>query len=315
MPNPDTITSPSDSGPDAAARALRGGGVVALPTETVYGLAGDAGNPDAVRRVFEVKGRPGTNPLIVHVADATAARRVVAEWPDAADRLAAAFWPGPLTLVLPRGEGIADAVTAGGGTVAVRVPGHPLTLDVLRRFHALGGVGLAMPSANRSEHVSPTIAQHVRDDLPGVPVLDGGPCGVGIESTVVSLIGTTTLLRPGGISAAEVEAVVGPVAVRGGSDAGTAASPGRQPRHYAPSLPCFAFEAGGEVPDDAAVIDVGGRDPRAYAASLYARLRDAECRAGASQVWVELPPDAPEWAAVRDRLRRATTPAGGPGCG
>ena len=312
---PDTEPT-SSSSPDAAAHALRGGGVVALPTETVYGLAGDAGNPEAVRRVFEVKGRPNTNPLIVHAADATAARRVVADWPDAAGRLAAAFWPGPLTLVLPRGEGIADEVTAGGATVAVRVPDHPVTLDVLTRFHALDGVGLAMPSANRSEHVSPTTAAHVRDDLPGVPVLDGGPCGVGIESTVVSLvIDPPTVLRPGGISVAELETVVGPVAVRGGSDEGTAASPGRQPRHYAPSLPCFAFEPGGDVPGRVAVIDVGGRGPAAYAASLYARLRDAEHRPGVAQVWVELPPDAPEWAAVRDRLRRATTPAGGPGCG
>ncbi len=294
---------------------LAAGGVVALPTETVYGLAADASNEAAVRRVFEIKGRPSTNPLIVHVADAEAARRVTATWPDAADRLAKAFWPGPLTIVLPKGPSVSAIVTAGGPTVALRVPRHELTLEVLRGLHASGIIGLAMPSANKSEHVSPTTADHVRDEFgDSVHVLDGGPCDVGIESTVVSLAqDTPTVLRPGHVTHQQLAAVLGDVQVRGGSDSGSAQSPGRLPRHYAPTLPCIRFERGETPLSNAFVIGTCEQadlrmpdEPAQCARRLYDALRTAE-QSGASVIAIELPPDEPSWSGVRDRIERAST--------
>jgi L-threonylcarbamoyladenylate synthase len=188
---------------------LRRGGLVAFPTETVYGLGADATNPAAVARIFTAKGRPATNPLIVHVADEATARKHAAEWPDLAGQLAEQFWPGPLTIVVNRGLGIADAVTAGGPTVGLRVPDHPLALELLGTF----GGAVAAPSANRSEHVSPTLASHVVDDLGDRVdlILDGGPCGVGIESTVVDVSQRTVrILRLGGVGVDELEQIVGP---------------------------------------------------------------------------------------------------------
>ena len=325
----------SSSSADAAAGVLRRGGVVAFPTETVYGLGADATNAAAVRRIFEIKGRPATNPLIVHVADAAAAWACVAEWPAAAEALAARFWPGPLTLVLRRGGGIVDEVTAGGATVGVRVPDHPVALEMLRSF----GGGVAAPSANRSNHVSPTTADHVRDDLGEAVdlILDGGPCGVGIESTVLSLATPTpAVLRLGGVGIDALREVIGGVSFHGGSDAGVAASPGRQARHYSPDVPTRGRETSWfrrvlrdfmehhATPDSQPAVlglrggagdwfrDVGyvrhwllPDDPAAYAAALYATLRAAEA-SGANTIYVELPPDEPEWAALRDRLGRAT---------
>ncbi len=306
---------PAEAQMRTAANRLRAGGLVALPTETVYGLAADAGNADAVAAIFAAKGRPATNPLIVHVANADAARRVAGGWPEVADALAAAFWPGPLTLVLPTGRGLADAVTAGGDTVGLRVPNHPLTLDVLGRFHALGGIGVAMPSANRSEHVSPTTAAHVRDDLGDRVdlILDGGPCGVGIESTVVRLTGPApVVLRPGAVSVEQLRAVLGDVAIRGGSDAGVAQSPGRQPRHYAPDLAVRVAEEsdGGEA--DAVLARVSVRanatalpnDPAEYGRALYSVLRRLEADPAVRSLLILLPPDEPRWTAIRDRLGR-----------
>lgn len=331
---------------EAAASALRDGQLVALPTETVYGLGADAGNSAAVRRIFEVKGRPATNPLIVHVADADAAKRCVADWPEAAQRLAERFWPGPLTIVLPKGQDIADEVTAGGPTVAVRVPNHPLTLDVLRAFHALGGLGVAAPSANRSEHVSPTTAQHVRDDLGDRVdlILDGGPCGVGIESTVIRLSNDEPeVLRLGGVSVEQLRSVLPTLRVRGHeTDAGPAASPGRSHRHYAPNMHVIGFDPRAAdwakellavaleegwanlvflvLRSDKAATAIrnwsNGKakliemppEPTAYAAGLYAALRRAEtlgAETDLNYLFVEMPPDEPQWAAVRDRLTRA----------
>ncbi len=301
----------------AAVDILRRGGLVAFPTETVYGLGADATNADAVGRIFAAKGRPATNPLIVHVASAAIAKRYATDWPADADRLAAAFWPGPLTIVLPRDATIADAVSAGRGTVGLRVPDHPLALALLAAFDG----PVAAPSANRANAVSPTTADHVRAELGGRVdlILDGGPCGVGIESTVVDLTGPRpALLRPGGVSREKVEAVVGPVAVVHGS----AASPGQGSRHYAPVTPAVRFEPGEPVPPGAVVLRCGA-DPVAYARNLYASLRDLD-RRGAAAIYVEMPPDTPPWAAVRDRLARATvgrqsggltaggTPASGP---
>ncbi len=222
-----------------AAKRLAAGEVIALPTETVYGLAADAGNAEAVAKVFALKGRPATNPLIVHVADAAAARRLSANWPEEANTLANAFWPGPLTIILPSAGGVAEAVTAGGTTVALRVPNHPMTLDVLYDFHARDGIGLAMPSANKSEHVSPTTADHVRAEFGNaVSVLEGGSCDVGIESTVISLAGDVPqVLRPGRVSVDQLEDAIGPLYLRGGNDVDRSMSPGRLPRHYAPNMP------------------------------------------------------------------------------
>lgn len=315
-----------------AADTLRRGGVVAIPTETVYGLAADATNAAAVRRIFEIKGRPATNPLIVHVGDVEGARRCVADWPEAADRLAQAFWPGPLTIVLPKGPRIVDEVTAGGPTVGVRVPDHPLALEVLRLF----GGGVAAPSANRSNHVSPTTARHVREDLGEAVdlVLDGGPCVVGIESTVLSLATRVpTVLRPGGVSVEALRTMLGEVQVLAGSDVGVAASPGRQSRHYAPRARAIVFEKSERcrLPADRPhvalmVLDpalaeprIGSRiaampaRPEAFARHFYAMLRRLDALPGITEIAIELPPDDPEWAAVRDRIIRCTAEANLPG--
>ena len=192
----------------AAARCLREGGLVAFPTETVYGLGADAGNGEAVARLYAAKGRPAFNPLIAHVADAAAARRL-ARFDAAADKLAAAFWPGPLTLVLPKqpGCGVADLALAGLDTIGVRVPAHPVAHALLEAF----GSPVVAPSANRSGHVSPTTPAHVLADLRGRidMVIDAGPCAVGVESTIVSLLGEPALLRPGGVGRADIERVLG----------------------------------------------------------------------------------------------------------
>jgi len=290
---------------ERAVEVLARGGLVAFPTETVYGLGADATNADAVRKIFAVKGRPSTNPLICHVADADVARRYARSWPLAASRITERYWPGPLTIVLAKTAEIVPEATAGLDTVGLRAPNHPLALDLLRAF----GKPLAGPSANRSTHVSPTTAQHVRDDL-GKDVdliLDGGPCEVGIESTVLDLSSDhPTILRPGGISREQIESVIGPVAMSG---AASSKSPGQQPVHYAPRTPAFRFEnAQRQRLDlrDAHVLNIDA-DTQTYARQLYSRLREMDAQ-GARAIYVEMPPDTPEWAAVRDRIVRATRP-------
>jgi L-threonylcarbamoyladenylate synthase len=293
-----------------AAAILRSGGLVAFPTETVYGLGADATDADAVRKIFAAKRRPITNPLICHVPDATVARRYAATWPDAAQRLTDRFWPGPLSLVLPKTDDIPHEVTAGRGSVALRAPNHPLTLALLRILDR----PLAGPSANKSTHVSPTTAQHVREEFPGDVIdmiLDGGPCDVGIESTVVDLAapGRPAILRPGGVTREQIEKVIGPVDVFAGvTDPSVAAtSPGQHEKHYAPRTPAYRFEpsqrgslAGG------ATLDLTA-DPSDYARRFYARLRELD-QSGVPAIYIEMPPDAPEWTAVRDRITRATQP-------
>jgi L-threonylcarbamoyladenylate synthase len=284
----------------AAVAILRRGGLVGFPTETVYGLGANAADPLAVRRIFAAKGRPATNPLIVHVASATIAKRYTTAWPALADRLADAFWPGPLTMVLPRDPIIADEVSAGRGTVGLRVPDHAVALALLAAFDG----PVAAPSANRANHVSPTTADHVRAELGDRVdlILDGGPCAVGIESTVVDLTGATpALLRPGGISREQLEAVIGRVDIVHGS----AASPGQGSRHYAPVTPAYRIERGQPVPAGGVLLRCEG-DPVTYARRLYARLREMDGTVEA--IYVEMPPDTVEWAAVRDRLMRATLP-------
>lgn len=260
----------------AAARALRASRLVGMPTETVYGVAAIASDPIAVARTFAAKGRPGDNPLIVHLADAADLPRVAREIPAAARRLADAFWPGPLTLVLPRQPHVLDAVTAGLDTVAVRVPDHPVALALLREV----GEPLSAPSANPFMRLSPTTAQDIDPDLAGrlALVLDGGPCRIGLESTVVDCTGEPRVLRPGGVDRAAIEAALGhPVPlVPVERDHGAKPAPGRYARHYAPRTPLrlvpalgatdtglvFGRAAAGsqiEMPDD----------PVAYGALLY----------------------------------------------
>jgi L-threonylcarbamoyladenylate synthase len=305
-----------------AAAILRSGGLVAFPTETVYGLGADATNVEAVGRIFVAKGRPSTNPLICHVADEAMARRYAAVWPEEASKLAAAFWPGPLTLVLPRTQDIVPAVTARLDSVGLRAPDHPLTLQLLRIVDR----PIAGPSANKSNHVSPTTADHVRAEFAAGEVdmiLDGGPCTVGIESTVLDLAhDEPAILRPGGVSREQIESVIGPVAVKAGVVEASAAamSPGQHPVHYAPRAPAYRFERGvlTRLPPGAVALVIGGAlaggdeivlpaEPAEYARQFYAALRDLDA-ARPSAIYVELPPDAPQWLAVRDRILRATQP-------
>lgn len=294
------------------AALLQAGKLVAFPTETVYGLGADATSDAAVNRIFTAKGRPATNPLIVHVADISAAKKIVTDWPDIAEKLATAFWPGPLTLVLPKATCISSIATAGGSTVGVRVPNHPLALALLREV----GLPIAAPSANSSERISPTTAEHVRLDLGDKVdfILDGGPCEVGIESTVIDL--TTSppmILRPGGVSRAQIEAIIGPVNLPSTLSEPNAKSPGRSDQHYAPRKPAYRFETGAMpgAPVGVSVISLATmpRDPEPYATALYGTLRKLD-ESNASEIWAELPPDEPQWLAVRDRLLRATRPIG-----
>jgi L-threonylcarbamoyladenylate synthase len=301
----------SGNDPVAIAEAvaiLRRGGVVAIPTETVYGLAAHALDSDAVARIYAAKGRPSNNPLIVHVATVEQARALSSAWPADADALATAFWPGPLSIVVPRAASVPDIVTAGGPTVAIRIPSHPVALAILA-----SGLPLAAPSANRSNAVSPTMAKHVELDVD--LIVDGGPTTAGIESTVVHL-DPPRLLRPGIITPAEIEAVIGPLA-RSGKDA-ILPSPGMMARHYAPRATLEVRE------DDAARVrelraagvrvawiafDGGDvtmpRDARAYASRLYATLHDLDA-AGVEHIVVAALPASDDWLGVRDRLARAS---------
>jgi L-threonylcarbamoyladenylate synthase len=312
-----------------AAALLRAGEVVALPTETVYGLAANALDAAAWSRIFSVKGRPAHNPLIVHVADEAMARRCVKEWPDLADRLARAFWPGPLTVVLPRSAEIPDVVVAGGVTVAVRWPSHPVIQAVIREC----GFPLAAPSANLSNRVSPTTAGHVLAQLGArIPlILDGGPCQVGIESTVLDLTAEPPrVLRPGMIHDQALAAVTGRLQSAGGADGPILKSPGLLPKHYAPRAPLRIWRwendadlkrlvgnsgvvpariqviAHSRVPAPAgfARVSVIPHDAEAFARAIYAELHLAD-EHGVELVVVEALPDRPEWRAIADRLKRA----------
>jgi L-threonylcarbamoyladenylate synthase len=315
------------AGPEDIALALsrlRAGGLVAFPTETVYGLGADAFDAAAVERVFALKGRPATNPLIVHVSGEAMARSVVAEWTREAATLARTFWPGPLTIVLPKSDRIPGIVTAGGTSVGVRCPDHLVTLSLLEAFGPLVG-----PSANPSGRVSPTTAAHVRASFTPeqVLVLDGGPCRAGIESTVVSLVeASPRVLRPGVISAEQLSGALkrtvaahtpGQVAV------GTAMSPGLLESHYAPHTPArlvdrseidaalkrepavvvLTFEARA-TPTPHTLVLMPSK-PEEYAARLYAALREAD-EVGAGAILIERPPTSgPVWQAIADRLGRA----------
>ena len=306
--------APEAAALESAASLLRAGELVAFATETVYGLGADATQDEAVSKIFAAKGRPQTNPLIAHVSSVEMARAWAGSWPPVADALARAFWPGPLTMVVPRTERFATAVSAGLETVGLRVP-EPA---VARQLIAALGRPVAAPSANRSEHVSPTTAQHVVDDLRDkvAMVLDSGPTGVGIESTVVSVTGDVpVVLRRGPIDAAQLREAVGEVHVIDQRVDGreAQASPGQSVRHYAPDVPCVRVDADYEAREGDAVIAVGQfvpgaialPTPDAAARELYALLRRLEGE-GVARIVIVMPPDEPQWAAVRDRLVRAT---------
>jgi L-threonylcarbamoyladenylate synthase len=286
---------------ERAAALIRAGGLVAFPTETVYGLGASALDAAAVARIFSAKGRPSTSPLIVHVDSVEMARSLAAPWPEAAERLAARFWPGPLTLVVPKHPSIPDVVTAGLPTVGLRMPAHPVALALIRA----AGVPIAAPSANRFTELSPTAAEHVRKSLGGEVdcVLDGGPAVVGIESTVLSLAGAEpVLLRPGVIPLPEIEVLIGPVRIAGPAAAGPHQSPGMHRRHYRPRTPLYLGRAPAEGRGE--WLRIGSAGAREFAASLYDTLHRLD-EQGLDWIAVERPPETPEWAGVLDRLRRA----------
>lgn len=311
---------------DQAVEALREGQLVAFPTETVYGLGADATNPDAVRRIFELKGRPATHPLIVHIDHPRQLERWALTVPPAAQALANRFWPGPLTLVLRRAPAVDLAITGGQDTVAVRVPGHPVAQQLLKAF----GAGIAAPSANRYGRVSPTRPEHVRDEFgDALPiVLDGGDCKIGLESTIVSCVDTVPrVLRPGAITLTQLRAVV--PEVEGGPDVLAPRVPGSDAKHYAPGTPVSIVASRQleevvsqltEHHEKVAVLAMrpprlankymtwinAGRRADAYARELYVNLRTLD-KSGAKQILIEEVPVGEQWEAVRDRLRRAAS--------
>jgi L-threonylcarbamoyladenylate synthase len=290
---------------DLAAAILRRGGLVAFPTETVYGLGANALDREAILKVYAAKQRPATSPLIVHVASFEMLADVAAEWPNAAQQLAERFWPGPLTLVVRKTNKIPDEVTAGLNTVGIRMPAHPVAKELIRR----AGIPLAAPSANLFTQVSPTTAEHVRAGLGNrvEMILDGGPSTVGIESTVLSLTGSAPLLlRPGVVSLVEIESTIGPVdAVHEPSEAAHP-SPGLHHRHYSPRTPLVLLAEGEPLPAGRGkLIEMPDR-PDQYAAKLYSVLHSADAE-GWDWIGLRKPPETEEWLAIRDRLRRAAS--------
>ncbi len=309
----------------AAARLLESGKLVAIPTETVYGLAADAGNPDAVTAIFAAKGRPSNHPVIVHVARDADLSPWVAELPAPAKTLIAAFWPGPLTLILKRAPQVSAAVTGGQDSIGLRCPAHPVAQALLKEFRQ-GQGGLAAPSANRFGRVSPTTAQHVIDEfgMPGAgplaAVLDGGPCEVGIESTIVDLSRLDTLgpvlLRPGRLSAMQIEQTLGMRLAL--PDHAAPRVSGSLDAHYAPKT-ALALVAASELERVQQALTAKGRrvavlrcdaDADAYAHALYATLRTLD-RSAADLILVEQPPQEASWQGVNDRLRRAAFDSAG----
>lgn len=314
---------------DNAANLLRQGKLVVFPTETVYGIGANALDAAAVERIFRAKGRPAYNPVIVHIGNRTDVSRVVSDWPASAQILADKFWPGPLTLVLPKHSEIPAVVTAGGPTVAVRMPAHPIALRLIQ----LAGVPLAAPSANRFGELSPTTAQHALAGMNGRVdlILDAGPTQVGLESTVLNLASTPPeLLRPGHITPAQIEAEIGPIIRREISISPVEQplpSPGMLARHYAPRTLTECVKNGQERVSE--LLKMGLRigwvtyrridqsssaalqvrkmptDPASYAARLYATLHELD-QLELDRIVIDLPPDEDDWLAVRDRLVRAS---------
>ena len=316
---------------DAAVESLRAGELVVFPTETVYGLGADARHPAAVRRIFEVKGRPAHHPVIVHLPGPGQMQHWAREVPPAALELAQRFWPGPLTLVLPRAAEVNDTVTGGQDTVALRVPSHPMAQQLLQAFQG----GIAAPSANRYGRLSPTRAEHVREELGSAVkvILDGGDCQIGLESTIVAFQGPQArLLRPGAITAQQIRQVIGELGL--GADDTSPRVPGSTAAHYAPSTPLTIVPAG-EIDAQAElaarhdrIAVLAWRQPLAnhprvtwvnagqraqqYGHDLYDDLRTLD-KSGCRRILVQEVPDGEHWAAIRDRLRRAAAGAGSTG--
>jgi len=311
---------------ETAVQALRDGELVAFPTETVYGLGANAQNPAAVQRVFEVKGRPASHPLIVHLDSPRYLHRWVRDVPENAARLAEVFWPGPLTMVMRRAPNVHDVITGGQDTIAIRVPAHPMAQQLLTAF----GGGIAAPSANRYGRLSPTRAEHVREELGDTVrvLLDGGECQIGLESTIVAFEDQgVRLLRPGSVTAAQIKAAVGELLV--GAAGASPRVPGSAPTHYAPRTPLTVIPAG-EIDAQAAAASAGGRRvavlaqrlplrshkyvtwinagrrPEMYGRDLYTNLRTLD-KAGCQQILVQEVPDGDRWDAIRDRLLRAAS--------
>lgn len=297
---------------ERAAEAICTGRLAAFPTETVYGLGANALDAAAVARIYKAKGRPPTSPIIVHVDSLGMARSLASDWPDAAEKLARCFWPGPLTLVVRKNARVPDIVTAGLDTVALRMPAHPIALALIRAAR----VPIAAPSANRFSELSPTRAQHVAADLADV-IIDGGATDIGIESTVLSVAcDPPVLLRPGMVTREDIERLIGPVELAAVTPTREAAhpSPGMHARHYSPRTPLLLVRDGA-VPREGRGAYVGfapGATVRmpgnaaAYATALYHTLHELDA-AAYDWIAVEEPPATPEWAAIRDRLERAAT--------
>lgn len=318
------ITPPSAENIARAAALLREGQLVGLPTETVYGLGADASNAAACAQIFAAKGRPADHPLIVHLADAAHIAQWAMNIPPEAQLLAKAFWPGPMTLILPKAPHVSDVVTGGQNTVGLRVPEHPVALALLREFNG----GIAAPSANRFGRISPTSAQHVWEEMEDrvAMILDGGECAVGIESTIIDLSRQEpVILRPGMIGAQAISAVIGrPVRARA-TDENAPRVSGALSAHYAPRTPMrlVAREALEHLSPELAVLSYTTERPAThcamwikvpnnaadYAHGLYANLRALDASGGA-QIVVEAPPELPDWDAVQDRLGRAVTGSG-----
>jgi L-threonylcarbamoyladenylate synthase len=320
-----TVVAGSDAAAiERAAQTLASGELVGVPTETVYGLAARADDDKAVARIFDTKGRPSDHPLIVHVAGRAQALPLAARWSDGAEKLASAFWPGPVTVIVQRADGRATAAAAGLSTLALRCPAHPVAQALLARCAELGIAGLAAPSANRFGRVSPTTAAHVRDEFgDDLLVLDGGACNLGIESAIVDVSGSSpVLLRPGVIGRDELERVLGQPLHE--ADQHSVRAPGTLESHYAPraTVRLMSSEelrsALQVLPASAKAVAVYSRtaprrhplvrvmpdDPRAVAHELFAVLRGFDDQ-GVKLIWVEQPPDTAPWEGVNDRLQRA----------
>jgi L-threonylcarbamoyladenylate synthase len=306
-----------------AVHALKNGEVIGLPTETVYGLAADAMNGEAVKKIFALKGRPADHPLIVHIADASQLSRWATAIPEEAHVLAQHFWPGPLTMILKKQPQVLDVVTGGQTTVGLRCPAHPLALTLLKQF----GGGVAAPSANRFGRISPTTAQHVRDEFgDAVPiVLEGGDCEVGIESTIIDLSGLMPrILRPGMISQTEIEAVIGVIGSGASENENSPRAPGTLAAHYAPRTPMQMLSREAILLKPAAastqylllgkpIAGLHGlcldKHPANYAHHIYAAMRELDQRK-AERIVIEQTPQTPDWLAVNDRLQRALAGSG-----
>lgn len=321
------VSGSSGEGIEQAAQTLAAGGLVALPTETVYGLAARADDDAAVARIFAIKGRPADHPLIVHVRGRAEALAYAAGLSDAAERLIAAFWPGPVTVIVRRAPGRAEAAAGGAPTLALRCPAHPVARAVLERCAQLGVDGVAAPSANRFGRVSPTTARHVSDEFgPDLLVLDGGACELGIESAIVDCSGAApVLLRPGVVTRERLEGALG--TLLGEPDATSPSAPGTLESHYAPRatlrlMSPSELKAALQVlpatiqglavysrtaPRRHPLVQVMPDDPVAVARELFAVLRAFDDR-GVKLIWVEQPPDTPDWEGVNDRLQRAAAP-------